>query len=216
MQYLNRCLREFSCGFLPHPTTITSTPFLPFSKNIFTFCFKMTSSSSFMTIKASLMLTLLISMIFCSFINCGSAATVLQHNAAPLKECKPFTCLLEGLDTKCEIRTDKETIETTCGEMMRDLCDQVEENDRKYIEECHNGMNAEGGKCTKCEVASKLCRAVFDKLPTNIRSAMGVSKMISAGDQAMLQGVSARYRFIAYSGGFRCLGCWSDNEDEHW
>lgn len=138
-------------------------------------------------------------MIFCSFLGGGSAAAVLQHDAAPLKECKPFSCIIEGLDAKCEIRTETETTETTCGEMMRDICDQVEENDRQFIEECHNGIQTEGKKCMKCEIASRICRAVFDTLPGNVRSVTGVFKMLKLEDQAMLQGFSARYGPFEYT-----------------
>lgn len=178
----------------------------------------MTFFSVFTTTRSSPMLALLISMLICSFLHSGSATVLLQRDAAPLKECLPFTCMLEGLDVKCKVQTEMGTTETTCGQMMQDICEKVEENDRKYMEECHEGMHTEGKECSKCEAASKMCRSVlntdFDKLQNNVRSAtMGVSKILREEDQVMLQKLTARGNIFVYRGGGSCIACFGDNSD---
>lgn len=149
----------------------------------------------------SIQTILLVFLIFCSFLYDVCTATVL----VPLKECQPFTCLREPVD-RCEIRTHNSTAVESCRQLMWDFCEQVEENDRNYIDQCHNGIHTEGEKCVKCEIASRMCRELVDNLPTEVHSvSIGVSKTIEELVRRSLQ--------FSFSGGGRCKLCFGDDSD---
>lgn len=159
--------------------------------------------------RVSLYLILLLSVFICAFFNGGNSAAVFQRRTSSLKECQPFICLLGDLDEMCEIRTKNNTTKTTCRHLMRTVCDQVEENDWKFINECHKGINKAGKKCTKCKAASKMCRAVVDRLPANVRS-------ISTIIPNRLENLSQKNywgRWL-YRGSGLCRLCYWDNKDQ--
>lgn len=121
------------------------------------------------TPRASLQLIVLSSMLIYTFLITANAAAVIKQESTPLKECQPFKCLRfrAGLDKKCEIRTETNTKQTTCRKLMEGVCRKVEENDRKFMKECHGGLHRKGNNCAKCEVASRICRNVFDTILNN-------------------------------------------------
>lgn len=157
-----------------------------------------------------------------AFLGGRNATVVLQQNTNAVKECHPFTCLRGDLDETCEIRTKKNITETTCRYLMRAICGQVEENDRKFLDECHKGMKKEGKKCSKCEVASKICRAVIDTLPSNVRFvSMSVPKTLkdlsgryTMGGNFMFHGSYRLWGNFMYHGGSHCRYCKEDDRDK--